>query len=98
MNGDVMTTQKTEFPIGRSMQDLEEVGPPYRVCDEAYVGLRRILKRNRLESDHFRQPLHRGVEIDLELRRRRHRGLLGCEHRRARQHHSNDDQERCQNQ
>ena len=25
MNGDVMTTQKTEFPIGWAMQDLEEV-------------------------------------------------------------------------
>jgi len=38
--------------------ELEEVGPPYRVCDEAYVGLRRILKPESylqflMESRHF---------------------------------------------
>lgn len=40
------------------MQELEEVGPPYRVCDESYVGLRRILSPESymqflMESRHF---------------------------------------------
>jgi hypothetical protein len=40
------------------MQELEEVGPSYRVCDEAYVGLRRILNPESylqflMESRHF---------------------------------------------
>jgi hypothetical protein len=41
-----------------AMQALEEVGPPYRVCDEAYVGLRRVLSPESymqflMESRHF---------------------------------------------
>lgn len=40
------------------MREIEEVGPPYRVCDEAYTGLRRILNPESylqylMESRHF---------------------------------------------
>jgi hypothetical protein len=45
-------------PQPPEMQALEEVGPPYRVCDEAYVALRRILNPEShlqylMESRHF---------------------------------------------
>lgn len=45
-------------PQPEGMRLLEEVGPPYRVCDEAYTALRRILKAESLlqylaESRHF---------------------------------------------
>jgi hypothetical protein len=45
-------------PQPPGMRALEEVGPPYRVCDEAYTALRRILKADSLlqylaESRHF---------------------------------------------
>jgi hypothetical protein len=45
-------------PQPPEMLVLEEVGPPYRVCDEAYVALRRILNaesflQNLMESRHF---------------------------------------------
>jgi hypothetical protein len=46
------------IPQPPEMRLLEEVGPPYRVCDEAYVALRRILNsesflQNLTESRHF---------------------------------------------
>ena len=45
-------------PQPPEMRMLEEVGPPYRVCDEAYTALRRILNpesplQNLVESRHF---------------------------------------------
>jgi hypothetical protein len=45
-------------PQPPEMRHLEEVGPPYRVCDEAYVALRRILNpepflQHLVESRHF---------------------------------------------
>lgn len=45
-------------PQPEGMRALEEVGPPYRVCDEAYTSLRRILNAESLlqylaESRHF---------------------------------------------
>jgi len=46
------------IPQAPHMQEMEEAGPPYRVCDEAYVSLRRILHFETLvqylmESRHF---------------------------------------------
>jgi hypothetical protein len=46
------------IPQPPHMQEMEEAGPPYRVCDEAYVALRRILNAETLvqslmESRHF---------------------------------------------
>lgn len=51
-------TDTRMVPQLREMEELEEVGPPYRVCDEAYVGLRRILSPESdmqflMESRHF---------------------------------------------
>jgi hypothetical protein len=45
-------------PQPPEMRMLEEVGPPYRVCDEAYSALRQVLTcesrvRNLLEARHF---------------------------------------------
>lgn len=45
-------------PQPPEMRLLEEVGPPYRICDEAYVALRRIqipesFLQHRMESRHF---------------------------------------------
>ena len=45
-------------PQPPEMEGLEEVGPPYRICDEAYIGLRRILNPESnlqflTESRHF---------------------------------------------
>ena len=46
------------IPQPPHMQEMEEAGPPYRVCDEAYVSLRRIqhpetLVQYLMESRHF---------------------------------------------
>lgn len=51
-------TDTRMVPQPPEMQELEEIGPPYRVCDEAYVGLRRILSPESymqflMESRHF---------------------------------------------
>jgi hypothetical protein len=45
-------------PQPPEMRDMEEVGPPNRICDEAYVKLRRILNpepylQHLMESRHF---------------------------------------------
>lgn len=39
----VALTDKRLVPQPAEMEDLEEVDPPCRVCDEAYIALRRIL-------------------------------------------------------
>ena len=51
-------TDTRMVPQSPELEALEEVGPPYRVCDEAYVGLRRILNAESylqflMESRHF---------------------------------------------
>jgi hypothetical protein len=52
------TTNTRPIPQPPEMRQMEEVGPPYRICDEAYVSLRRILnhesyQQNLMESRHF---------------------------------------------
>jgi hypothetical protein len=56
LKAELRDTRMVPQPPG--MLVLEEVGPPYRVCDEAYVALRRILKVESLlqylaEARHF---------------------------------------------
>ncbi|OGR20984.1 MAG: hypothetical protein A2559_00775 [Deltaproteobacteria bacterium RIFOXYD2_FULL_66_9] len=58
-------------PQPPEMRYLEEVGPPYRVCDEAYVALRRILNpesflQHLMESRHFLSLPDTGKNHEIE--------------------------------
>src|ERR1700690_4506265 len=51
-------TDTRMVPVPPDMAGVEELEPPYRVCDEAYIALRRILNpesslQNEMESRHF---------------------------------------------
>ena len=59
------------LPQPPEMRMLEEVGPPYRVCDEAYTALRRILNsesrvQGLLEARHFLKLPNAAKDEEIE--------------------------------